>query len=208
MNLGVGSGSKNNITMTDGKTDITGGLVRPFATASYLGQTSTTPFIGGTYFSAFEATGITQGTSYAPFSTTAGWNVYSGTQWNGNGGITLPQGAYLCWMSLNIDGSTTAITDMRMGLLTRSTTPTATETDWTDSLPYMYRAVAGSPRNYTVYTHKTDSNDNSPNDTEQTNLSGCVYVSGTDILYPWVRWNKGSATSDLRGNVIFTRIGL
>ena len=203
------SGSQSTaIGNNTGTTTILKTLATPSATSSYQGQTSTTPYIGGTYFSAFEATGIAQGTAYAPFKTATGWNVYSGTQWNGSGGITLPQGTYLCWMSLNIDGSTTAITDMRMGLLTTATDPGATEANWTDNLPYMYLTTAGSPKNYTVYTHKTDSNDNSANDTEQTNMSGCVYVSGTDILYPWVRWNKGSATSDLRGNVIFTRIGL
>ena len=202
------SGSQSTaIGNSTGTTTILKTLAEPSATASYLGQSSTTPYIGGTYFSAYSASAVADATAYAPFSSTSGWNVYSGTQWDTNGGITLPQGTYLCWMSLNIDGSTTAITDMRMGLLTTSTNPGSTEANWTGNLPYMYLAVLGSPRNYTVYTHKTDSNDNSSADTEQTNMSGCVSVGATDILYPWVRWNKGGINSTLRGNVIFTRIG-
>lgn len=202
------SGSQSTaIGNSTGTTTILKTLAQPAVTAAYTNQNSTTQYIGGTYFSAFTsgATGIAAGTSYAPFSSALAWNAFgSSVEWNSNGGITLPSGVYLCWMALNLNGSADAITDMRMGILTRSTAPGTTETDWTDNLPIL---ITATEKNYTVYFHKTDSTDNSPNDSEQFNISGCVVSDGTSALYPWIRWNKLGSSVPLRGNVVFTRIG-
>ena len=206
------SGSQSTaIGNSTGTTTILKTLAEPSATSSVSTQSGTTPYIGGTYFSAFSSgtTGVAPSTSYAPFATANAWDIYAGSsQWNTNGGITLPQGTYLCWMGLNIEGTADSITDMRMGILTRSTAPTATETDWTNSLPFLWLQLVGSPRNFSLYFHKTDSTDNSPNDSEQFNISGCVYVNGSTALYPWFRWNKLGTNPIIQGSVIFTRIGL
>jgi len=202
------SGSQSTaIGNSTGTTTILKTLAEPTFTAAYTNQNSTTQYIGGTYFSAFTsgATGIAAGTSYAPFASALAWNAFaSSVEWNTNGGITLPAGVYLCWMALNLNGSADAITDMRVAILTRSTAPGSTETDWTDYLPIL---ISAAPKNYTVYCHKTDSTDNSSADTEQFNISGCVVSDGSSPLYPWIRWNKLGSNVPIRGNVIFTRIG-
>ncbi len=188
-----------------GATTITNGVIAPTLTAAYL--TLNVPYIGATYFSSFSKTGVADSTAYFIMSSANAWNTYSGTSWDANGGITLPVGIYNAYLGFNMDGSTTSITDFRMGFLTTSTNPGTTESNWTGNLPYTYLTVVSSPRNYTMYFHKTDSCDNSSADSEQFNISGCVYVDGSTILYPCVRWNRGGTNSTLQGTIIFTRIG-
>lgn len=188
-----------------GATTITNGLYAPKLTANYL--TLSVPYIGASYFSSFSKATVADSTAYFPMNSTNNWNTYSGTSWDTNGGITLPIGIYNAYLGLNLDGSTTAITDMRLAFLISSSDPGSTEANWTGNLPYTFLTVASSPRNYTMYFHKTDSCDNSANDSEQFNISGCVYVDGSTVLYPCVRWNRGATNSTLRGTIIFTRIG-
>jgi hypothetical protein len=200
------SGSKTtSIGNATGATTITNGSIAPTLTGAY--QTLNVPYIGSTYFSSFSKATVADATAYFVMSTALSWNTYSGTSWDANGGITLPIGFYNAYLALNLDGSATSITDMRMAFLTTSSNPASTEANWTDNLPYTYLTVVSSPRNYTMYFHKTDSCDNSVNDTEQFNISGCVYLDGSTVLYPCVRWNRGATNSTLRGTIIFTRIG-
>jgi hypothetical protein len=106
-----------------------------------------------------------------------------------------------------MDGSDTAISDMRMAFLNNynSLLPNATESTWIDYLPLQ---INGKSKNYLCYLHKTENTGNSSFDTEHFVLTSCFYTDGTTAIYPCCRWNKGSSTmTSARGTVAFVRLG-